>query len=240
MRLVNLEGALADSVNVRRHVFRHDVTIPAEEAIFSELRRRGINALDVGTAATGRSALLLDQLGFDVVSIDFNREAVAEFGRSESNKGMALAAADLMALPFDDDSFDSVVIAFHGMDYLTDADHRRAALQEAQRVVRPAGSLVFNSYNPVGLVLDVGALRQRHQWKSRARYLATGGFLRPTLVDGTGLRLKQSTPWATKIEVEGCTDFRLDSAWNRSGKRQSLAVVAATQTEPYYLFHRQG
>jgi SAM-dependent methyltransferase len=55
-------------------------------------------------------------------------------------------ASDLSGFP--DASFDAIVIAFNGIDYLVPEDRRLRCLRECSRIVRSRGVLVFSSHNP--------------------------------------------------------------------------------------------
>ena len=129
--------------DTQTHVFRHCPEFPAEREILSALLPPGMRVLDVGTAATGRSARLLRELGADVVSIDFNPAAIDEFAQTGDRRLIQLAAADLCALPFPARSFGLVLVAFHGMDYLLDEEARQQAFREAYRVLQPGGACGF-------------------------------------------------------------------------------------------------
>ncbi len=52
-----------------------------------------------------------------------------------------------------DGTFDSVVMAFNGMDYLAPGDSRRRCLAEIHRVLKKDGVLIFSSHNPRAVVL---------------------------------------------------------------------------------------
>ena len=222
----------------RTHVFRYRPECPAEREILEPLVEPGTRALDVGTAATGRSALLLRALGATVVSVDFNHRATLEFARSGSADGIGLATADLCALPFGDGQFDLVLVAFHGLDYVLDEAGRRAAFAEAHRVLRPGGSLVFNGFNRLGLILSPDYLGVPKLRRLRARYLLRLGFLRRTLIDAGGLELYQATPGET-IRAGEAAGFRFRFATDLAGRSRSLTRVALFATEPYYLFERR-
>ena len=220
----------------RQHVFRHRPTYRSEARLLARLHVPGARALDVGTAATGRSALLLASLGYEVVSIDMNPLAVQEFQASGAKEAIALAAADLTALPFASETFDVVLVAFHGMDYLTAGAARARALAEVQRVLRPGGSLVFNGYNPLGLVFSPDGLGNRRVRRFRAAYVLRGRFARPTLVDATGLELHQATPARTIHEVETATALRFRGLFDLLDRRHGFSRIALLSTAPYYLF----
>ena len=68
------------------------------------------------------------------VGIDISRGMLGH-----ATKGLNLAQADALDLPFADDSFDKVFSAFGALPFLSDIDQ---ALSEVSRVLRPDGSFV--------------------------------------------------------------------------------------------------
>ena len=102
----------------------------------------GDRALDVCTG-TGDLALELAHRttpSGEVVGVDFAEEMIARARAKAARRGSAarFAAADALALPFDDGAFDAATVAF-GVRNLDDLD---AGLAEMARVVRPGGRVV--------------------------------------------------------------------------------------------------
>jgi len=102
----------------------------------------GDRALDVCTG-TGDLALELAHRttpSGEVVGVDFAQEMIARARAKAARRGSAarFAAADALALPFDDGAFDAATVAF-GVRNLDDLD---AGLAEMARVVRPGGRVV--------------------------------------------------------------------------------------------------
>lgn len=95
--------------------------------------RRGERVLDIA-AGTGVSTREYARGGAWCVATDFS------FGMLQhTHTGTPAVAADALALPFADDSFDAATISF-GIRNFVDAS---AALAEIARVVRPGGRLVI-------------------------------------------------------------------------------------------------
>ncbi len=218
------------------HVFRHSAELPAEGMILAEVTPEGGRVLDVGTGATGRTARLANQLPADVVSIEINQAALTEFAASGDRADIGLAAADLERLPFAASSFDVVLIAFHGFDYLLEPAQRRRALADVARVLRPGGTLVVNSWNRLGIVFSPNGLRSPAALRLRGRYLLRGDVARSSLVDGNGLRLHQSTVGGLRSEIERATNLSLRYVTNSHGTTRSYRRVALTSPEPYFVF----
>lgn len=79
----------------------------------------------------------------EVVATDLN-EAMVSFGEQRVPQAQ-WRAADAMALPFDDGTFDVVVCQF-GVMFLPD---RVAAFAGMRRLLKPGGALLFNAWGPV-------------------------------------------------------------------------------------------
>ncbi|MFI6868080.1 demethylmenaquinone methyltransferase [Nocardia sp. NPDC050406] len=100
--------------------------------------RPGERVLDLA-AGTGVSTVDLAKSGAWVVAADFSQGMLAA-GR---HREVPMVAADAMALPFADDSFDAVTIAY-GLRNVADPD---LALREMLRVTKPGGRLVVAEFS---------------------------------------------------------------------------------------------
>jgi demethylmenaquinone methyltransferase / 2-methoxy-6-polyprenyl-1,4-benzoquinol methylase len=108
-----------------------------------------VRILDVATG-TGDLALALRVAGAgDVVGLDFSAAMLAEAIRKETavagDRRISWVEGDAMSLPFTDESFDAVTVAFG----LRNLPSYRAALGEMWRVLRPAGRLVCLETTPL-------------------------------------------------------------------------------------------
>jgi len=95
----------------------------------------------------GRTTPYLSGLASRYVGVDYAHEMVAvcrnKFPGLEFREAHA---ADLRL--FEARSFDAVVIAFNGVDYLVPNELRIMALAEIRRVLKIDGLLIFSSHNP--------------------------------------------------------------------------------------------
>jgi len=101
--------------------------------------------LEIGVG-TGRIALPLAELGYDVTGVDISREMLSKLREklnAHLDAGRALRLrveeADAHDLPFQDDTFDAA-IAVHVFHLIADA---RRAVHEVFRVLRPGGALLI-------------------------------------------------------------------------------------------------
>jgi demethylmenaquinone methyltransferase/2-methoxy-6-polyprenyl-1,4-benzoquinol methylase len=103
----------------------------------------GQRILDLA-AGTGASAVSLARSGADVVAADFSPGMIAEGRRRHSGiRNLEFTQADATALPFDDDSFDTVTISFG----LRNVNDPKKALAEMRRVTAPGGRLVVCEFS---------------------------------------------------------------------------------------------
>jgi demethylmenaquinone methyltransferase/2-methoxy-6-polyprenyl-1,4-benzoquinol methylase len=96
--------------------------------------------LDIA-AGTGTSSAAFAESGATVIPADFSL-GMLEVGLRR-NPGMPYVAADALALPFADHSFDAVTMSF-GLRNVAD---RSQALQEFLRVTKPRGKLVICEFS---------------------------------------------------------------------------------------------
>jgi demethylmenaquinone methyltransferase / 2-methoxy-6-polyprenyl-1,4-benzoquinol methylase len=96
--------------------------------------RKGDRVLDA-CCGTGDLAIAARSRGADVVGLDFS-EAMLERARGKSGE-IEWVRGDVLALPFDDASFDAVTVGFG----VRNVDDLEAGLGELHRVLRPGGRL---------------------------------------------------------------------------------------------------
>lgn len=102
--------------------------------------RPGQRVLDLA-AGTGTSSEPFAQAGARVVPTDLSL-GMLEVGKRRS-PGLTFVAADALALPYADGSFDAVTISFG----LRNVEDPSAALREMRRVTKPGGTLVVCEFS---------------------------------------------------------------------------------------------
>jgi ubiquinone/menaquinone biosynthesis C-methylase UbiE len=117
----------------------------AEAALLGPVR--GKRVLEVGCGAAQCSRWLTRQ-GADVVAFDISVGQLVQGRTLDRRTGVAVrtVAADAVAIPFADNTFDIVCSAFGGLPFVADA---ATALGEIARVLRPGGLLVFSVTHPI-------------------------------------------------------------------------------------------
>jgi SAM-dependent methyltransferase len=96
----------------------------------------GPEVLDAG-AGQGSLSTKLVELGFEVTSSDASPAAVAVL---ENRLSSPVVRADVSSLPFDEESFDAVILG----EVLEHVEDDRGALAEVARVLRPGGVLALS------------------------------------------------------------------------------------------------
>jgi len=106
------------------------------------------HVLDVATG-TGDLALTLAAAGAArgarVVGVDFVAPRIAAAATKRGDHPLALLVGDALRLPFPDESFDAVTVAF-GLRNMADYG---AAIREMTRVLRPGGRLIILELTPI-------------------------------------------------------------------------------------------
>ncbi len=119
-------------------------------------RRAGLRVLEIAAGTGIVTRALLGALPADgrLTATDLNAPMLEEAeARLPRDPRLSFRTADAQALPFDDGTFDAVVIQF-GVMFFPD---KAAALREAHRVLAPGGVLLFNVWgtldeNPFGRI----------------------------------------------------------------------------------------
>jgi SAM-dependent methyltransferase len=99
--------------------------------------------LAAGTGVVTRAMLGELPAGVDIIATDLNPAMLDQAAAHTVPRPVAYQQADAMALPFDDQTFDAVVIQF-GVMFFPD---KAKALSEARRVLRPGGWLLFSVWD---------------------------------------------------------------------------------------------
>jgi len=119
---------------------------PCERLLFDENLQRGMSIIDLGVGG-GRTTPYLSSIAGRYVGVDYAAEMVAACRKKFPQLDFeATSAADLSR--FAPSTFDAVVMAFNGIDYVIPNEIRFRALQEIHRVLNAGGILIFSSHNP--------------------------------------------------------------------------------------------
>jgi SAM-dependent methyltransferase len=127
------------------HYAALDYLTPCERLLFATYIRPSSAILDLGVGG-GRTTPYLSGLASRYVGVDYVPAMVEACRAKFPGTEFAVAdAADLSA--FANASFDAVVFAFNGIDFVLPAASRRCCLEHIHRVLKPDGVLIFSSHN---------------------------------------------------------------------------------------------
>lgn len=175
----------------------------------------------------GRHTVLLAEAGYDAWGADLSASLLRRMPRQASDRpsrslaGGAshprIAAADLRALPFADDSFDGVINAFTSLGLFDDDGEDVRALREARRVLRIGGSFLLESMHRDDVVAQYAG---RDHW---------------TLADGTDVHARRRFDPVSGISHEVWR-------WRRGDEQGELrhSLRLRTATEMAGLLRRAG
>lgn len=133
------EGAVGDYA-VRPYLLRGERLALA--AVESEIRGHAV--LDLACGA-GRTTYFLHRMGARVTGVDIAANMIA--AARQRFPAIDFRVGDATDLEFSDESFDVVLVAFNGLDYLYPKEARLKGLREIWRVLRPDGYLIFSHHN---------------------------------------------------------------------------------------------
>ena len=134
---------------------------------------RGKRILEVGCGAAQCSRWLADQ-GANVVALDISVEQLRIARQLDARTGTAVrtVAADAVALPYQNSTFDIVCSAFGALPFVADAG---TALAEIARTLKPGGLLVFSVTHPFRWTMPddptPAGLRITHSYFDRTPYV---------------------------------------------------------------------
>src|SRR5271166_2180691 len=116
---------------------------PCEQFLFDLYIKPGAAILDLGVGG-GRTTPYLSRSASRYVGVDYASEMIRACRKKHPNLEFIEAeASDLSSIQ--SSSFDAVVIAFNGIDYVIPDEKRALCCVECHRVLKPGGVLLFSS-----------------------------------------------------------------------------------------------
>jgi SAM-dependent methyltransferase len=190
-----------DRPEVAQHYADLDYLSACERLLFDRYLKRGMAILDLGVGG-GRTTPYLAQIATHYVGVDYAAEMIRVCrSKFPDLEFIQRDAADLSC--FAASSFDAVVMAFNGLDYLSE-EARERCLRECYRILRQQGVFVFSSHNP-------RAILGRPVWsKERVHELAkkvaggnrfVGGLLFAVLSGAAALKAFLLAGWGSLARV---------------------------------------
>lgn len=119
-----------------------------EKGVASRYFPLNARILDVG-CGMGREAFNLYDMGYNLTGIDISEKAIKEAKKSayESNRNITFLLTNGMDLPFDDSSFDVIVIWNQTLGIIYSENNQIAFLKECKRVLKKDGIISFSGHD---------------------------------------------------------------------------------------------
>jgi ubiquinone/menaquinone biosynthesis C-methylase UbiE len=150
-----------DAPEVATHYAMLDYLTPCERVLFETYIPGGSAILDLGVGG-GRTTSYLASRASRYVGVDYAPAMVRACEAKFPNLNFEVAdAADLSIFP--DASFNVVVCAFNGIDYVLPEQARRSCFAHVHRVLKADGVFIFSSHNARAVLIRPRWNRQRLQ-----------------------------------------------------------------------------
>lgn len=140
-----------EAPEVVSHYAHFEHLTAAEQSLFDAYIKPGMSLLDLGVGG-GRTTPYLSAIASTYVGIDYSGEMILVCRKKFPDLRFEVQdAADLSM--FADESFDTVVFSFNGIDYLIPSEKRERCLRECHRLLKCGGTFIFSCHNPRSIVL---------------------------------------------------------------------------------------
>jgi SAM-dependent methyltransferase len=163
-----------DAPEVAAHYAALNYLTPCERLLFETYIPMGSTILDLGVGG-GRTTPYLARRASRYVGVDYAAAMVEACQAKFLDLQFLVAdAADLSAFP--DASFDGVVFAFNGIDYVLPDPSRRSCFEHIHRVLKAGGVVIFSSHN-ARAVLKLPSWNRERLRRIARQYSADSRFL---------------------------------------------------------------
>lgn len=137
---------------------------PQERYLFAKYYKPGDRILDLA-CGLGRTTLRLHEMGLSVRGIDAS-ELFINIAKKRFPY-LDLRVGSYARIEEPDCTYSHVLVSESGLDYAFPESQRLEALRECARVLKPGGTLIYNSHNIKSLHLLSPVNRHRLLWKLR-------------------------------------------------------------------------
>ena len=187
MNTANLQ--VYNKVEVAAHYAVLNYLTPCERLLFELYLKPGAAVLDLGVGG-GRTTPYLSHNTSRYVGVDYASEMIRVCREKYPNLEFLEADASDLSY-FASGSFDVVVMAYNGFDYVIPEEKRVRCCEECYRVLKPGGIFLFSSHNPRSILVRPTWNRERmaaiaQGCAGRFGLISTRALLRPALL-GLGL-----------------------------------------------------
>lgn len=162
---VNKNRQIYDTPEIVAHYASLDYLTPCERLLFDTyIPNRGA-VLDLGVGG-GRTTPYLAAKASRYVGVDYAPAMVQACREKFPELEFTVAdAADLRIFP--ESSFDAVIFAFNGIDYVLPAESRRECFKQVHRILKDGAVFIFSSHNAHAVVVRQSWNRERLKEKLR-------------------------------------------------------------------------
>jgi ubiquinone/menaquinone biosynthesis C-methylase UbiE len=187
-----------------------------------------INILEIASG-TGRLTKMLSAViakGGTIIASDIN-PAMISYGKAQTKTdSIKWMEIDALSLPFEDNSFDLVVVQFGVMFY----SDRVKAFKEARRVLKPGGTFIFNCWDEIknNPLADITNETLKHFFPidTPAFYSVPFSYFEESLIKGD---LKKSGFENPKIEMVKLTGYSTTASNAAKGLIEGTPTVTAIE-----------
>lgn len=114
----------------------------SERIIIQKYIDRRCRILDIGCGA-GRTTIGLKKLGYKSVGIDISERMIEKAKQRDAL--IDFTVADVLRLPFNNESFDAAFFSFNGLMLIPNIENRKKAIIEVKRILKPGGYFIFST-----------------------------------------------------------------------------------------------
>jgi SAM-dependent methyltransferase len=189
---------------------------PCERLLFDFYIKPGSAVLDLGVGGGRTTAYLASRAG-RYVGVDYAPAMIKTCqARFPGREFVVADAANLST--FASASFDAVVFAFNGMDYVLPDTSRRASLEHIRRILKTNGVLIFSSHNPRAILVPPRWSEERAQSLAN-KWLRGWPLLRTLLLAAiTGMQFLVAVGRSVAATLQRVKRLRSSAFWRGEGE----------------------
>jgi len=105
----------------------------------------------------GRHSLAFCQAGYQVIGLDLSMDLLKQASSQPCDHVMGYVRGDMRKLPFEKDSFFSIVHLFTAFGYFDDDQENESVFSEIQRILEPGGYYFFDFLNAQKVIEQIGS-----------------------------------------------------------------------------------